>query len=75
MVLEIIEYHKAFNTIEVEKIAAVLTKFGVDYMYIHLIYKIYKMQSRKRYYTRKLNLLTQGDPMSPKVISTILEYD
>lgn len=78
--LAFVDYNKAFDTLKHGKIWEALEAQGIDNKYIRLIAKIYKNMKAKikterigEYFPIKRGV-RQGDPMSPKLFSAVLEY-
>lgn len=80
LVLIFVDFRKAFDTIGCEAILEALTQCRVDYRLTRLIYNIYKNSTaciQLHQVTRKFPLnrnVRQGDTMSPKLFTTVLEY-
>lgn len=74
-----IDYSKAFDSLQHDKIWEALLEQGIEHKYIRLIRNIYSC-SRARIQLEKKNTpfkvekgVRQGDPLSPKLFSAVLE--
>lgn len=74
-----VDYSKAFDSLEHEKIWQALKNQGIENKYIRIIRNIYKNSSARIKLERegkKINIergVRQGDPLSPKLFSAVLE--
>lgn len=80
LVLAFVDFHKAFDTIEMDAILHSLQECRIDYRYTRLIYNIYSnatMMVKLHENTDPIQItrgVRQGDTMSPKLFITVLEY-
>lgn len=80
LVIAFVDFHKAFDTVELSAALDSLQKCRVDYRYTKLIYNIYKnatMIVRLHENTNPIKIgrgVRQGDTISPKLFTTILQY-
>lgn len=80
LVIAFVDFHKAFDTVEMSAVLDSLQKCRVDYRYTKLIYNIYKnatMMVRLHENTNPIEIgrgVRQGDTMSPKLFTTVLQY-
>lgn len=75
-----VDYCKAFDSLEHERIWQALSRQGVEKKYIRIIKNIYKNSTAKVKLERegeesriKRGVRRQGDPLSPKLFSAVLE--
>ncbi|XP_045460954.1 uncharacterized protein LOC123671253 [Harmonia axyridis] len=79
LVIAFVDFHKAFDTVELSAVLDSLQKCRVDYRYTKLIYNIYKNATMMVRLHENTNLIRigrgvrQGDTMSPKLFITVLE--
>lgn len=80
LVLVFIDFHKAFDTIELTSIIAALEQCRIDYRYTRLIEYIYSnaiTTVKLHETTDKIKVgrgVRQGDTISPKLFTAVLEY-
>lgn len=80
LVLAFVDFHKAFDTVELDAVLGALQECRVDYRYTRLIYNIYKnatMMVKLHENTNPIRIgrgVRQGDTMSPKLFTAVLEY-
>lgn len=80
LVLAFVDFHKAFDSIELESIIEALNESRIDSRYTKLIYNIYKNATttvQLHETSKPINMergVRQGDTLSPKLFITALEY-
>ena len=80
LVLLFIDFHKAFDTIELKAILDALNDCRVDFRYSRLIYNIYKnatMSVRLHEASNHIEIereMRQGDTISPKIFIIVLKH-
>lgn len=80
LVLIFVDFQKAFDTIETNSILAALNQSRIDYRYTRLIHNIYKESMAYIKLHRDTDSfplqrgVRQGDTLSPKLFSAVLEY-
>jgi len=80
LVLVFVDFHKAFDTVELSSIIAALEQCRIDYRYTRLIEYIYSNATttvKLHETTEKIKIsrgVRQGDTISPKLFIAVLEY-
>lgn len=80
LALLFIDFHKAFDTVELKALIKALGECRIDYRYSKLIYNIYNnatMSIKLHESSQPIEVgrgVRQGDPMSPKLFITVLEH-
>lgn len=80
LVLTFVDFHKAFDTVELTAIIKALNECRIDHRYTNVIKNIYNNATTTinlHSQTKKIKIgrgVRQGDTLSPKLFITVLEY-